>query len=182
MDLVYYPNPKLQIPSKEIKKFGTDELKETVRQMFETLYQTSGIGLAGPQVAFMNRLFVVNMTCDPSQKDKEEVYINPVITKKSGKERGVEACLSFPGVVVDIERAHKVKVKYYDINGDEKELEAEDLYARVFQHEIDHLDGILILDRMSKAEKQRWSVVFKRLVTDYKLNRKPKRVKVTASI
>jgi peptide deformylase len=122
------------------------ELHATVRTMFELMYEARGIGLAANQVALPFRFFILNLTSDPEQPDKEMVFINPVIVKRHSSIEDEEGCLSFPGVYFNVRRARKIRVKGFDLQGQEIDLEAEDLLSRAIQHELDHLDGKLFID------------------------------------
>jgi peptide deformylase len=115
--------------------------------MFETMNEAKGVGLAAPQVGVNLRLAIIDIGDDPL------VLINPRIIKGSGKETGDEGCLSFPGLTEKVERAKKVVAEATDIDGSRYEIEAEGLLARAIQHELDHLDGVLFIDRISKARK-----------------------------
>ena len=151
MELVYYPDETLRKVADPIAAVD-DEIRDLVPKMFEKMYATRGVGLAAPQVGVGRRLVVSNETGDPESKDLEEVYLNPEIVAQEGSLRGEEGCLSLPGIHVKVLRAQKVRVRYMDLDGETHEIEAEDWKARIFQHEIDHLDGILIIDKMSPAE------------------------------
>lgn len=151
MELVYYPDERLRQVSAPIDAVD-DEIRDLVPKMFEKMYATRGVGLAAPQIGVNRRLVVSNETGDRENKELEEVYINPEIIAQEGSVRGEEGCLSLPGIHAKVLRAQKVKVRYLDLDGETHEVEAEDWKARIFQHEIDHLDGILILDKMSPAE------------------------------
>ena len=114
--------------------------------MFELLYAAKGIGLAANQVALPFRFFVLNLTADPAQPEKEQVFINPVITKRHLSIEDEEGCLSLPEIHVDVKRARKIKFQAYDLEGNLVEYEADELFSRAVQHESDHLDGKLIID------------------------------------
>lgn len=175
MELVYYPDPRLREISKPVKDID-DGLKKTVREMFQLMYKTRGVGLAAPQVGLNLRLVVANLECDPEKKELEEVFINPEIVESSGKDRNEEACLSLPGMFTLLTRAQRVTVEFTDLEGKRVTKKAADFYARMFQHEMDHLEGILIIDRMSKAERLKYAPELKELETDFKKGRKRSRV------
>ncbi len=174
MELVYYPDPKLRDVSKKIASVDA-QIQEAVPQMFEIMYRARGIGLAGPQAGLSRRIVVANLTGDPTKKDSEQVFINPEILEKSGELREEEGCLSLPGMAAQIQRAETVQVRYTDLQGKLVEREATMLESRLFQHEIDHLDGILIVDKMTPADKKQWAPLLKELEEDYKAHRKPTR-------
>ena len=121
----------------------TDRIRELIDDMFETLYDSQGVGLAAPQVGVMRRLFVVDL-CDGSG---QKVLINPEIVEKRGEEDGEEGCLSIPNRVGRVIRPAYIKIKGLDRDGEPVEYEAEGLLARAFCHEYDHLDGILYVDK-----------------------------------
>lgn len=125
----------------------TDEIRQLVEDMFEAMYAANGVGLAAPQVGVNLALMIIDLGDDPL------IFINPKIIKKSGKEICNEGCLSFPGLSEKVERATRVVAQAIDLNGDEFEIKAEGLLARAIQHETDHLEGILFVDRISKARK-----------------------------
>jgi peptide deformylase len=174
MELVYYPDPRLRDVSKKIATVD-QEILDAIPQMFEIMYKARGIGLAGPQAGLARRIVVANMAGDPKKKDGEQVFINPEIVDRSGELREEEGCLSLPGMAAQVLRAEKVLVRYKDLQGKVIEREAEMLESRLFQHEIDHLDGILIVDKMTPADRKQWAALVKELEEDFKANRKPKR-------
>src|SRR5262245_10841022 len=107
--------------------------------MFDLMYEARGIGLAANQVAIPRRFFVLNLTADPEQKDQERVFINPEIVKRHAAIQEEEGCLSFPGLYGKVQRARKIRVQAYDLDGNPVELDAEELLGRAIQHETDHL-------------------------------------------
>jgi peptide deformylase len=147
LQIVNYPHPALRYVSRPITEIN-DDLRETVRVMFELLYAAKGIGLAANQVALPFRFFVLNLTADAAQPDKEQVFINPVITKRHLSVEDEEGCLSLPGIHVDVRRARKLRFQAYDLEGKLVEYEADELFSRAVQHESDHLDGKLIIDHI----------------------------------
>jgi peptide deformylase len=125
------------------------ELHKTVRQMFDLMYEAEGVGLAANQVDLPYRLFVINLKSDPEAKDEEYAFINPVITDRKGTVEAQEGCLSLPGLYGDVRRSERVTLNAYDLSGQELTLDLDGLFARAVQHEIDHLDGILFIDRLT---------------------------------
>jgi peptide deformylase len=174
MELVYYPDPRLRDVSKKISTID-QEILDAIPQMFEIMYKARGIGLAGPQAGLGRRIVVANLSADPKNKEDEQVFINPEIVDRSGKLLEEEGCLSLPGMAAQVPRAEKVLVRYKDLTGKTIEREAEMLESRLFQHEIDHLDGILIVDKMTPADRKQWAALLKEMEEDFKANRKPKR-------
>ena len=174
MDLVYYPDPRLREVAKPVKSVD-DELLVAIPRMFEVMYRSRGIGLAGPQVALGRRIVVANLSADRESKDGEKVFLNPEILEKSGEKKEEEGCLSLPGVYPVILRAEKLVVRYKDLLGMQVEREVQGLEAKLFQHEIDHLDGILILDKMTPADRKQWASYLKELEEDYEKDQPPRR-------
>ena len=159
MEIVKYCHPVLRWKSKPIQEIN-DDLKRTVRRMFDMMYEARGIGLAANQVGLPYRFFVVNTTADPAEVDEELVFINPKILKRKGCEDAEEGCLSLPQLYGEVPRAKEIVVEAFDLEGDCFEIEAEDLMARVILHENDHLDGVLFIDRMDKfARKEKDSQI-----------------------
>ena len=136
-------DPVLRKISKEVKEI-TPRIRQLVEDMAETMYHANGVGLAAPQVGILKRVIVVDIGME--EKDPH-IFINPVIYDQEGNERGVEGCLSVPGVTGWIDRPGKLKLKALDLDGQEVTLEAEDYFARAICHEVDHLDGVLFIDR-----------------------------------
>jgi peptide deformylase len=123
-----------------------------VREMFDLMYESRGIGLAANQVDLPLRFFVANLEAEPG-KGEELVFINPVISRPKGQEEHEEGCLSFPELYGLVRRPARVHVNAYDLNGREISGEVDGLLGRVIQHETDHLDGVLFIDRMSPTAK-----------------------------
>lgn len=117
--------------------------------MFDLMYAAEGVGLAANQVDLPYRLFVVNLEADPAAKDQECVFINPVISSRKGMQESEEGCLSIPGLYGPVKRPEKVTISAYNLAGNEIQGEVNGLLARVVQHETDHLDGVLFIDRLS---------------------------------
>ena len=143
-NIVTEEDPQLRQPSVEVRRFG-DSLHNLMDDMRITLYHNNGVGLAAPQVGVNKRVIVVD--------DRESPYVemvNPRIVESSGCEEDVEACLSVPDKAGWVRRATKIKVEYQDRFGKEHSLTAKDYLARVLQHEIDHLEGILYVDVMTE--------------------------------
>jgi peptide deformylase len=154
MQIVLYPDPVLRRGSEPIDDPGPD-WAETARQMLDLMYDTKGVGLAAPQVGISRSLLVHNPSGERQHADQELVLINPRITEKKGKEWGEEGCLSFPGIYGEVQRAQRVHVQALGLDGTPIDLVAEDFLARVIQHEMDHLKGIIFVDRFSPADKIR---------------------------
>lgn len=136
-------DPTLREKSKEVTKFNAS-LAKLLTNMADTMYDADGVGLAAPQIGVLKRVVVI----DVGEGLLE--LVNPQIVEQEGEEIAVEGCLSIPGRQGNVKRASKVKVKYQDRDGNEQLVEGEGLLARALQHEIDHLDGILYIDKLVK--------------------------------
>jgi peptide deformylase len=160
LEIVQYPHPALRYESRPITQID-DDLCTTIRAMFDLMYAAKGIGLAANQVALPFRFFVLNLTADPQQKDKEQVFINPEIVKRHSSVEDEEGCLSIPGLYAQVRRAKRIRVRAFDLEGKQVEHDADELFSRAVQHEADHLDGKLFIDyleplvRYSHEEKLR---------------------------
>ncbi|MGO8933820.1 MAG: peptide deformylase [Terracidiphilus sp.] len=151
LTIVKYPEPVLEQPGEPVTEFNA-ELRKFVADMFETTYASQGIGLAAPQVGLSKRITVVDLSMgkDPKQK---LALINPEIILSEGRQYEEEGCLSFPEIREKVVRAAKVRIRAQDEHGKWFEMDGEELLARAFQHEIDHLDGIVFLFRMSALKR-----------------------------
>lgn len=144
-------DPILRTPAAKVTEI-TDETRQLIRDMFETMYAEEGVGLAAPQVGISERIIVV----DPQQDDVPPfALINPEITELSKEtEKGEEGCLSIPGLRDLVERSYRAVVRGTTPEGEERTLELTGLPARIIQHEVDHLDGILFIDRVSPLKRK----------------------------
>lgn len=147
MKIVLYPHPALRHPAKPLGAIDKQVHLDAGR-MLELMYENKGLGLAANQVFLPYRIVVLNASGDPQQRDKEEVLLNPVILERKGTIEGEEGCLSFPDLFQKIRRAKTVRVQAYNLRGEVVEKSISELEARLWQHEIDHLDGILFIDKM----------------------------------
>ena len=161
LSLRYYGDPILRQKATPVSEF-TPELQELVLGMFECMYRAEGIGLAGPQVGVRQRVFVIDIGEEGAERVKR-AFVNPVLEEKSGSAVGEEGCLSIPGIRVDVKRSARVRVSAMDEHGRPFTLLAEGLLARAIQHETDHLDGILFLDRLSAIQRKLLEGKLKRL-------------------
>ncbi len=152
MKIVHYPHPALRHKSRNVSTIDK-QLRLQIGEMKDLMYEAKGLGLAAPQVALPFRLLVMNISGDPSQAELEEVFINPVIVERKGLVDDEEGCLSFPGLYQKVKRAKTVKVQAYDLKGQKVEKLVHDLEARAWQHEIDHLNGVLFIDKMGMIGK-----------------------------
>jgi len=149
--ILTYGAPELEEESHEVTDFN-EELRQLAEDMLETMYSAPGVGLAAPQVGVNVRLVVV----DPSageQEGHQAVLVNPEVVERGGRQKEEEGCLSFPGITATVDRPEHVRVKGQDLLGKTVELEAEGLMARALSHEIDHLDGVLLIDRVSALKR-----------------------------
>lgn len=153
MEIVEYPHPALRWKSKPVREINA-RLRSIVREMFELMYESRGIGLAANQVAIPWRVFIINPTGEKEQTDQEFVFINPEIRDRSGSEEGEEGCLSMPELFGQVRRSAEIVVEAFDLKGRSIELELDELPARVVQHESDHLDGVLFPDRMTDTARR----------------------------
>jgi peptide deformylase len=149
--IVRFGNPVLEKPAAPITVFD-DELKALVDDMFESMYEAHGVGLAAPQIGISKRLAVIDVTFkeDP---DAKLVLVNPQVIHKEGKQAQSEGCLSVPDFRESVTRAKKVTIRAQDVNGKWYEKTGEDLLARAFLHEIDHLDGKLYISHISALKR-----------------------------
>lgn len=151
MRIIEFPHPTLRRVSRPLKRVDA-ELRQIVAQMFDLMYEAKGIGLAANQVDLPYRLFVINLEGDPAAKDEEMVFINPVISKPKGQAEQEEGCLSLPGLYAPVVRPETVTVQAYSLAGELYHEEVSRMLARCIQHETDHLDGILFIDRLSEGQ------------------------------
>ena len=164
LDILIFPDKSLREVANKVTSVD-DRIQTLLENMAETMYKAPGIGLAGPQVGICERVMVVDVT--PLLAEGVEgpgllKVINPEIVEKSGVSRFEEGCLSLPGLLAEIERAACVTVKYTNEKGEEKEIKAEGILATALQHEIDHLDGVLILDYLSPIKRSRYKSKLKK--------------------
>jgi peptide deformylase len=150
-EIVKYPDPILQKPTEPVTEFD-DELRLLVDDMFESMYAAQGIGLAAPQIGISKRLTVIDLSFKKNPEEKI-VLINPEIIHKEGKQNEEEGCLSLPEIREKVSRAESVRVRAQDVTGKWFEIDGEELLARAFQHEIDHLEGILFIFRVSALKR-----------------------------
>ena len=151
LKIVKYPDPVLSRPGEPVTEFNA-ELRKLVADMFETTYAEQGIGLAAPQVNVSKRLLTIDLSLGKEPKDKL-VLINPEIIFSDGKVYAEEGCLSFPDIREKVSRHAKVRIRAQVEHGKWFEMDGEDVLARCFQHEIDHVDGMLFIFRMSALKR-----------------------------
>lgn len=163
LTILEYPDDRLRTVAKPVTQFD-DKLSTTIDNMFETMYDAPGIGLAATQVNVHLQLIVMDLSED---KSEPLVFINPEIIEKHDVGLMQEGCLSVPETYADVERAHKVVVRAKDRDGNDFEMEADELLAVCIQHEMDHLQGIIFVDYLSRLKQER---IKKKLLKQKKLN------------
>ncbi len=171
VQIIKYPHPTLRHKSKPLKRVDR-ALKMIVAEMFELMYSHDGIGLAANQVDLPYRLFVMNVQGDPSAEGEALAFINPVISRKSGSAEAKEGCLSFPDIWAPVRRPEKIVVSAYGLDGQQFSFELDGLYARAVQHETDHLDGVLFVDRLSPANQLAVREDLEELVREFESSRR----------
>lgn len=150
--ILHYPDPRLREKARPVATI-TPEIKQLVEDMAETMYAAPGVGLAATQIGEPHRIFVID-TAGENEPSQLRVFINPEIVQRDGDITWEEGCLSFPGVVEEIDRAAKVRVRALDVDGKAFEIDCDELLAVAVQHELDHLDGVLMIDRMGALKKR----------------------------
>jgi len=151
LHILHHPDPRLRRRAEPVEQVD-DAIRQLAADMLETMYDAPGIGLAAIQVGIAKRLIVLDIT----EEAKDPVcLINPVIVESSGAERMDEGCLSVPGIVEPVDRAQRIRYRALGLDGQPLEREAEGLLAVCIQHEIDHLDGKLFIDRLTEVKRQR---------------------------
>lgn len=151
--VLHFPDPRLKRKSEPVDEI-TDEIRELAADMIEVMYDEPGIGLAAPQVGEAIRLVVMDTGwTDEEGSQDPKVIVNPEIIKREGKLTWSEGCLSVPDFQADVERSATITVRYTDLDGKEVTEECDELRAVCFQHEIDHLDGVLFIDRISRLKR-----------------------------
>jgi len=151
LPILHYPDKRLRTIAKEVSKVD-DETRLLVKNMFETMYDAPGIGLAATQVDHHERIIVIDITND---KSNPICLINPEIIEKDGEIEWEEGCLSVPKYYESVKRANKIKVRALNEKGETYEIEADELLSVCIQHEMDHLNGILFVDHLSKLKQRR---------------------------
>ena len=157
--IITEPNKILRQVSQPVESVG-DEERKLMKDMLETMYDANGIGLAAIQIGVPKRIIVMDLSKD-SEKKEPRYFVNPIIKNKDKKKNTYEeGCLSVPNQFAEIDRPSRCEVEYLDFNGDKKILKADGLLATCIQHEMDHLEGILFIDYLSKLKK---SMIIKKL-------------------
>jgi peptide deformylase len=151
--ILHYPDKRLRTPGEAVTDFGP-ELAELIEDMAETMYAAPGVGLAAPQIGVSKRIFIIDVATDDEEPSDLRVFVNPELVELEGECLFDEGCLSFPGAREEIERAERVKVRAKDQFGEPFEIEAEGLLAIAIQHENDHLEGKLMIDRLGVLRRR----------------------------
>ena len=164
LKIILYPDPRLFRMSKPVEKFDQN-LKDLAARMFVLMRENRGVGLAAPQVGLNVRLFVMNSTGKP---EDDRIYVNPELTEPLGEEEGEEGCLSLPQITAKILRSQSMQMKARDLEGKPFTQLEEGYVARIWQHEVDHLNGTLLLDRMGPVAKMANRKILKDLEQRYR--------------
>ena len=163
--LIILPDPILRLNSKPIERFD-DQLRKFAADMFETMYDAPGIGLAAIQVGEPLRMLVIDLAKEGEPKEPH-TFINPTIVSSSDEPSVYEeGCLSIPDYYAEVERPAAIRVEYFDLDGKPKAMDADGLMATCLQHEIDHLNGVLFIDHISKLKRDMVIKKFKKIAKD----------------
>jgi len=166
-EIVVYPDKRLKLISKEVESFN-GALHDLLDDMYETMRARNGVGLAAIQVGVDIRALIINIPLEDAEGDHDQPkentleMINPVIIEKDGTEKFQEGCLSIPGVYEEVERAKHVKVEYLDREGNKQTIEDDDFLAIAIQHEMDHLDGKVFIEKLSYIKRKKFEKEWKR--------------------
>jgi len=168
-EILVYPDKRLKLMSQDITKFD-DELHELLDDMRETMYAKDGIGLAAIQIGVAKNVLIINLTDENEEQKPENLYeiINPTILSAEGSVTYQEGCLSVPSVYEDVTRKENIKVQYFDRNGNRIEKELEGLMAIAFQHELDHLNGHLFIEKLSYLKRKKFEKEWKKKLKESK--------------
>lgn len=150
--ILTYPDPRLREPAKPVEVVD-DSIRALIEDMAETMYDAPGCGLAANQIGVLLRVFVIDVA-EPDEPSDLKVFINPELLEVNGTQAWQEGCLSFPGVSEEVRRARTVRVRALDAQGQPFELEAEGLLAVAIQHENDHLNGVLMVDKFNALKRR----------------------------
>ena len=168
-EILVYPDKQLKQVSKDVIKFDK-ELHGLLEDMKETMYAKDGIGLAAIQIGIAQNVLIINLTDENDEQKPEDLYeiINPVILEAKGSVTYQEGCLSVPSVYEDVTRKENIKVRYYDRDGEMIEKELVDLMAIAFQHELDHLNGHLFIEKLSYLKRKKFEKEWKKKLKEGK--------------
>jgi peptide deformylase len=166
-DIVVYPDKRLKLISKEVTEFDS-KLHTLLDDMYDTMMAKGGVGLAAIQIGIDKQVLIINIPIEDAPEDAQQPkentleMINPVILESDGSEKSQEGCLSVPGVYEDVVRAKRVKVKYFDRDGKEHTIEDDGFLAVAMQHEIDHLNGKLFIEKLSIVKRKKFEKEWKK--------------------
>lgn len=166
-EIVVYPDKRLKLVSKEVESFN-GALHDLLDDMYDTMIARNGVGLAAIQVGVDQRALIINIPLEDAESGQDQPkentleMINPVIIEKDGKEKFQEGCLSVPGIYEEVERAKHVKVEYFDREGNKHTIEDNDFLAIAIQHEIDHLDGKVFIEKLSIMKRKKFEKEWKK--------------------
>ena len=161
--IVVYPDKRLKLVSKSVTSFD-NTLHTLLDDMYDTMCSKNGVGLASIQIGVDSRVLIINIPSEEDTQLKENTLeiINPIIIEKDGSEIFQEGCLSVPGIYEDIERAKHIKVEFQDRFGEKKTIESDDFLAIALQHEIDHLDGKVFIEKLSFIKRKKFEKEWKK--------------------
>lgn len=166
-DVVVYPDKRLKLISKEVKTFDED-LHGLLDDLYDTMCAKNGVGLAAIQIGVDQRVLIINVPLEIEEGGHDQPrentleMINPIIVEKDGSEIFQEGCLSIPGVYEDIERAKHVVVEYFDRDGKKQSIESDDFLSIAIQHEMDHLDGKVFIEKLSYTKRKKFEKEWKK--------------------
>ena len=166
-EIVVYPDKRLKLISKEVESFS-GALHDLLDDMYDTMRSSNGLGLAAIQIGVDTRALIINIPLEDEEleydqpKENTLEMINPIIIEKEGIKKFQEGCLSIPGVYEDVERAKHIKVEYFDRNGNKCTIEDDDFLAVAIQHEIDHLEGKVFIEKLSYIKRKKFEKEWKR--------------------
>jgi peptide deformylase len=171
LQIIFYPDPRLKKVSRPVESFD-EKLAATAQRMFELMREAKGVGLAAPQVGKNIRMFIINPTGKP---EDDRVYINPELFDADGDETSEEGCLSLPGINIEVARAKTVKIRAQDLSGKTFEQSESGYIPRIWQHELDHLNGTMLTDRMGPTARMEHRKTLKELEDKYATAQEEKR-------
>ncbi len=173
LSIVTYPDKVLKQKSEDVEKFDED-LHQLLDGMYALMMNANGVGLAAIQVAIAKRVLILNIPDEEEEQHGENLIemVNPIISSKKGNTIYQEGCLSVPDFYEDIDRYEFISVNFQDRDGNTKRLEADGLLAIAIQHELDHLDGVLFIDKLSYARRKKFEKEYKRMLKEKKNSKK----------
>jgi peptide deformylase len=166
LKIIFWPDPRLRRISQPVEAFDR-ELRDLTAKMFELMRENKGVGLAAPQVGLNIRLFVMNAT---GESGDDQVFANPTLSLADGEEEDEEGCLSLPDIRIQVLRNMTMRIDAFDVNGTPVSQAASGFVARVWQHEVDHLNGVMLVDRMGPVAKMANRRILKELEDKYDLD------------